>query len=237
MIIGLTGLYCAGKNYTALLLEKRGLPVLDLDKLGHEVIRAETEAIVRRFGNGVLGPDGTTDRRLLGKQVFARPEELAALEGIIHPAVNRMTDEWIESRQTELCVINAALLHRSSAFGKLGAVIVVTAPFPVRLFRARLRDKIPLGELLKRVHSQGDFPRYKTRQTAKTGNDGSQLFGFFADMYIIRNSGFPGSRRALERRIDAILEGLRHGKEKITVGSGFGGSIPGDRGKRRDLGF
>jgi dephospho-CoA kinase len=37
-LIGLTGTYCAGKNHVASLLEQRRLPVLDLDKLGHEVI-------------------------------------------------------------------------------------------------------------------------------------------------------------------------------------------------------
>jgi dephospho-CoA kinase len=38
MIIGLTGKYCAGKNYIAVLLEARGLPVLDVDKLGYQTL-------------------------------------------------------------------------------------------------------------------------------------------------------------------------------------------------------
>jgi dephospho-CoA kinase len=38
MIIGLTGTYCAGKNYIAGFFLKKGIPVLDVDKLCHSVI-------------------------------------------------------------------------------------------------------------------------------------------------------------------------------------------------------
>ena len=234
MLIGLTGLYCAGKNHIGLLLEKLGLPVLDADKLGHEVINRETKAIISRFGKGIMGSDGQIDRKLLGKHVFGRPEELTALEKIVHPGVDLLIEQWINTenvRQAGYCVINAALLHKSSVFGNLNAIIVVHAPFPVRFFRALRRDKLPLGnlgELIKRFLSQKDFPRYKN------GKYQPQLFSTAADIYTIRNSGFSGSQRALEKRIDIILEGLRHGKEKIIAGCSDGGSIPGDRGERRD---
>ncbi|MCL1814765.1 MAG: dephospho-CoA kinase [Treponema sp.] len=202
MIIGVTGLYCAGKNHVAQMLEKRGLPVLDLDQLGYEAIRTETAAIVRCFGKEVLGANGLVDRRLLGRQVFGRPRELAALEAIIHPVVNCLTGEWID-RQTVPCVINAALLHKSSGFARLDAVIVVKAPFLVRFFRAEKRDKLPPGEVFKRLQSQNNFPQYKT------GTGKAQLFSCSADIYTIQNSGFSGSQRILDRRMDAILERLR----------------------------
>jgi len=233
VIIGLTGLYCAGKNHTALLLEKRGLPVLDVDKLGHEVICTETEKIVRCFGVEVLGPGGLADRRLLGKRVFGRPEELAALENIVHPAVNRLISEWI-ARQSGPCVINAALLHRSSIYNQLGAVIVVKAPFLTRFIRAGKRDKLSPQEILKRFFDQKHFPRYKTKNNEDRN---SQLISCTADIYIVRNSGFPGSTRRQEKRIDAILEGINYGKEKTIIGSGFCGNVSGNRGKRCDSGF
>jgi dephospho-CoA kinase len=236
VIIGLTGLYCAGKNHAALLLEKRGLPVLDVDKLGHEVLRTETEKIVRRFGADVLGPGGLADRRLLGKRVFGKPEELAALEEIVHPAVNRLISEWI-ARQSGPCVINAALLHRASVYGQLKAVVVVKAPFLTRFFRAWKRDKLPPRELLKRFLDQKHFPRYKTKINADGNVGNSQLISPAADTYIVRNSGFPGSVRRQEKRIDVILEGLYYGKEKTVIGSGFCGNVSGNRGKRRDSGL
>jgi len=192
MIIGLTGTYCAGKNHIAALLEARGFPVLDVDKLGYQVLETEKEAIFAQFGSDLKKTDGSPDRRLLGQRVFGQPEKLAALENIVHPAVNRLTDEWIAAQKSH-CVINAALLHRSSVFQKLDRLLLVTAPFLTRLFRAKKRDKLPWVEILKRIASQKDFT--------------PQYLSINAEIYRVENSGFPGSKRP-ERRIDEFVKGI-----------------------------
>ena len=178
MIIGLTGTYCAGKNFISGILEKKGLAVLDVDKLGHKAIESEKEIILERFGKTILRPDGSIDRKLLGALVFGKPKELEALEAIIHPAVNRETSAWIES-QHKHCVINAALLHYSSAFPVLEALIVVEAPVLTRLFRAKKRDGLSWKALIKRFNSQKKFP--------------SQYFRERTDIYRVKNSFFFGS--------------------------------------------
>jgi dephospho-CoA kinase len=209
LLIGLTGTYCAGKNHVAALLEKRGFPVLDVDKLGYEVIEAEREKILARFGGDLLR-EGRVDRKLLGARVFGKPGELAALEGIVHPAVNRLTLRWIEARDQAgggasagvrgappgACVINAALLHRSQVFGELGGIILVEAPLITRLLRAKKRDRLPWRALITRFRSQKNFvPQYFNGKT---------------DIYRVENRGYSGfSSRAragvLESRIDEIL--------------------------------
>jgi len=204
MLIGLTGAYCAGKNYVATLLEARGLPVLDVDKLGYQALEAEKETIFAQFGPGLQRDDGSLDRRLLGERVFGDPEKLAALEDIVHPLANRLTDEWIASQNNGPCVINAALLHRSSAFNRLDCIIMVNAPFLTRLLRARRRDRLKLREILKRFARQRDF--------------GTQYLSINAEIYRVENSGFScragggfgfRNRQKLERRLDNILEGIR----------------------------
>jgi dephospho-CoA kinase len=197
-LIGLTGTYCAGKNRIAGLLEARGLPVLDVDTLGHEAVEAGREAIAARFGGDILGDGGKINRRLLGEKVFGKPEELAALEAIVHPEANRLTEEWMAGQTGRACVINAALLHRSSAFSRLDFIILVRAPFLTRLLRARRRDRLPWFSLLKRLKSQKQFT--------------AQYFNGKADIYIIDNRGFffwdsRFFRRNLETRIDNILSG------------------------------
>ena len=180
MILGLTGTYCAGKNYIAGFLEKKGLPVLDVDKFGHTAIETEKKAILGRFGSDILKPDGTIDRKLLGGKVFGNPAELAALEAIIHPAVNKGTDAWIAGMQGKPCVINAALLHRSSAFSNLDAIILVQASFLTRLFRAKKRDHLSWPELFRRLRSQKEFL--------------SQYFSGKTDIYKVENPGYFGSK-------------------------------------------
>jgi dephospho-CoA kinase len=205
-ILGLTGTYCAGKNQVARLLERRGLPVLDVDKLGHLAIEGEKEAILARFGADLLGSEGKVDRRRLGARVFGKPGELAALEALVHPAANRMTDEWIacqEGQGFKACVINAALLHRSSAFPRLDGIIIVRAPWLIRLLRAKRRDHLPWGVLIRRFGSQKGFEGQYFNKNF-TGN---------TDIYIIENRGYSAlfSRffdRRLERRVDQILSAI-----------------------------
>ncbi|MCL2804712.1 MAG: dephospho-CoA kinase [Treponema sp.] len=192
MIIGLTGAYCAGKNHVASILEKRGFPVLDADKLGHEVLENEKEAVFARFGYDLKKPDNSLNRRLLGQRVFGKPEELAALEAIIHPKVNNLVKEWLAS-QSGHCVINAALLHKSAIFEKLEKIILVTAPFLTRLLRALKRDRLSLQEALKRFASQKNiYARYLSINANP----------FYAETYRVENPGF----RKLERSIEKIIE-------------------------------
>ncbi|MCL2479256.1 MAG: dephospho-CoA kinase [Treponema sp.] len=201
MIIGLTGTYCAGKNHIAGFFGKRGLPVLDVDKQGHIAIETEKKQILDRFGNDILKADNTIDRKKLGEKVFGKPAELAALEAIVHPAVNRMTDVWIDERHGSPCLVHAALLHRSSAFKQLNAIVIVDAPFLTRLLRAKKRDRLPWIDIARRLQSQKEFT--------------SQYFSGKADIYKVENPGPLGSKLSCifgkkrpEDRVDEILSSL-----------------------------
>ena len=201
MLIGLTGTYCAGKNHVASLLEARGLPVLDVDKLGYKVLEMEKETIFTQFGKDLRMADGSLNRRLLGQRVFGKPEKLAALEAIVHPAANRLTNEWVAERDRagdRACVINAALLHRTTVFDRLDRIILVTAPFFTRLIRAKRRDRLSWAEILKRFASQKDF--------------NSQYLSINAEIYRVENPGLTGAgnpSKKLERRLDKFLEGIK----------------------------
>ncbi|GAB1482370.1 hypothetical protein MASR2M78_11850 [Treponema sp.] len=196
MLIGLTGAYCAGKNFIGNLLQKRGFKVLDVDKLGHSAISISRELLISQFGKGILARDGSIDRSVLGKIVFSDQEKLKTLEAIIHPIANRMTEDWLIQNKGENLVINAALLHKSSAFKDLDCIILVRAHLLTRLLRARKRDKLAISMLLKRFASQKEFA--------------SQYFGKETDIYTVDNRASFGifaqrSKRKLEQQIDAIL--------------------------------
>jgi len=201
MLIGLTGKYCAGKNHVASVLEGRGLPVLDVDKLGHIALEYQKDEVFSRFGDEFKNPDGSVNRRLLGEKVFRKKDEIIELEAIVHPQVDRMTLEWIASQNGKTCVINAALLHRSAIFGQFDCVLLVTAPFLVRLLRAKRRDRLSWISILRRLMSQKRFTL--------------QYLAGNADIYIVENpwtggflSGSAGKETKLERRIGEILSEL-----------------------------
>ena len=89
--IGLTGPIGCGKSTIARWLgERRGVVVIDADRVAREVLdpgEPALAAVVERFGVELLGADGALDRAALGRLVFADPAALRNLETIVHPAV------------------------------------------------------------------------------------------------------------------------------------------------------
>jgi len=202
LLIGLTGTYCSGKNHIAAMLCGRGFPVLDIDKLGYVCLENSKKEIFAKFGGDLENQDGSLNRKALGARVFGNRERLAALEAIVHPQANLMTEQWIAGQKGRTCVLNAALLHKTSVFGRLNCIILVRAPRLVRLMRAKRRDSLPWKEIFRRFASQKKFM--------------SQYLCGNADIYRVENpgngmrgtSGGFKARQKLERRIDEILAAL-----------------------------
>ncbi len=88
--IGLTGPIGCGKSTVAGWLAEAGGVVVDADRLAREVTAPGEPAlgqIRERFGQQVFASDGSLDRAVLAKTVFADGGALRDLERIVHPAV------------------------------------------------------------------------------------------------------------------------------------------------------
>ncbi len=89
-LIGLTGTIGAGKSTALAAFARHGCAVLDADAVVHDLYRrAEVrDTVAARLGGGVIGRDGTIDRRGGGaRSIFGDDELRGWLEGYIHPLV------------------------------------------------------------------------------------------------------------------------------------------------------
>lgn len=195
MVVGIAGKYATGKSTVAAVLEEHGFLHLDVDKLGHSALERRAGAVIARFGDEVAAPDPVTiDRKALGRIVFSDSAALRDLESIVHPEMVQMVREFIANHANRDIAINAAILFRMGLHSMCDAILVVTAPVPIRFFRALRRDRLPVRQLVGRLRSQangGNEPQSSTRN---------------AD--IIRVSNALGVKR-LRRNIERILIRLR----------------------------
>ena len=161
------------------------------------VLEQEKEKILEHFGSACLDSNGNIDRKALGRIVFGKAEELAFLENIVHPAVNKIVEKWANKPDGRIGVIHAALLHRLTVFDTFSFIFIVRAPLLTRLFRAKKRDDLSFRQLIKRFRNQKEFI--------------SQYLSGNADIHIVNNRGcfaLCSRQRSLEDRIDEVLSKL-----------------------------
>ncbi len=156
-IIGLTGNIATGKSVVAGMLEHLGAKTIDADALAHEVMEKGTpvwQAVVREFGEDILGSDGSINRKKLGSIVFADEASLRRLEALVHPAVTIRTKELIESRQEPVVVIEAIKLIEAGMHRACDALWVVTCRQEQQLARLVEQRGLTEEEARQRIEAQ-----------------------------------------------------------------------------------
>ena len=144
--IALTGSIGMGKSTVARMFERACVPVFDADA---EVRRLQGPggALVNRIGERFPGSvrDGILDRDRLSQLVLNDPEELAALEEIVHPAVRDAREAFIAANEDAPALLfEIPLLFETGGDADFDTVVVVSAPAEVQ--RARVLQRPGMTE-------------------------------------------------------------------------------------------
>ena len=144
--VALTGNVAAGKTTVARQWRTRGAVIIDADQLVREVQAPGSpvlDAIAARFGGGVLRPDGTLDRAALRRIAFSDDAARAALNAIVHPAVQERRAALLAAaaaRGERLVVSDTPLLFEVLDPAQFDVVVLVDAPVALRRERI-IRDR------------------------------------------------------------------------------------------------
>jgi dephospho-CoA kinase len=132
--IALTGNIAAGKSTVAQLLRSWGAVLFDADEAVRVLQRPGSgvfAAIVAHFGRGILRADGALDRAVLRDRILADPAARAALEAIVHPAVEERRLAAVAAAAAAgaaVFVADIPLLFESADPSAYDGVILVDAP-------------------------------------------------------------------------------------------------------------
>lgn len=175
-MLGVTGNIASGKSTVTAELARLGAAVFDADTIYHELIAPGQPLLGRirdRFGDEVINPDGSLNRRALGGIVFADPAALAALDRLTHPAVMAETDRRVAAATTPVAVIDAVKLIESGHAGGCDQVWLVTARPDQQVTRLRERNKLSKDEAERRVAAQPPLAAKGRRADVVIENSGS----------------------------------------------------------------
>lgn len=159
--VGLTGNIGSGKSTAVLIFAELGAHVIDADAIAHELLAPGTGVyanVVRVFGEAYLDPDGAINRRRLGEAVFASPDKLQLLNGLIHPEVRTVVLGRIvdleQSVRNGIVIVDAALMVESGFYKLFDKIIVVSCDPALQVARVMSRDGLTAEEAKARIAAQ-----------------------------------------------------------------------------------
>jgi len=193
----------SGKSTVARLLAGHGAIVVDADAIAREVVEPGTPglaAVVARFGDRVLGPDGRLDRAALAAIVFHDAGELADLNAIVHPLIGARTAELMAAAPADGIVVHdIPLLVEGRMTDGFDTVVVVEADLQTRLDRLAERG-LAADDARARMASQASDEERRAVADELITNDGTM--------------------EALEREVAELWQRLVHRRDEIAKGAG-----------------
>ena len=161
--VGLTGGIASGKSVVGEMFVALGAHLVQADSISHQLMQPGEKVyyeVIAHFGRDILNPDGTVNRSKLAEAAFGKAPSATAsrieeLNRIVHPAVIRAQEEWMEKigRQdpNAVAIVEAALIIEAGAAKRFDRLIVVTCSDEQRVARFAARQKLPLEAARKEV--------------------------------------------------------------------------------------
>lgn len=191
--VGLTGGIGSGKSSVAKIFAELGVPVLDLDQVGRNLVAPGSsglEQLITVFGEQILHSDGSLNRAALAEHCFADAAETARLNNILHPRIRMQEEAWLQKQHGTYAIIEASVLLESGGESRMDTVLVVMAD--IKLRRARV--------LARGDRNSEQFDAIIARQCS----DAQRLES--ADIVVSNNSDFKALRSKIIESHQFILK-------------------------------
>jgi dephospho-CoA kinase len=180
LTIGLTGGIGSGKSTVAQILGEFGAPILDADKVAHTTYApgaSAYDAVIAAFGNDIVAPDRTIDRKKLGAIVFGNSERLNKLTSIVWPAtfesIRRNVADLRASGAKLPIVVEAAILIEANWKSLFDEIWLVRASREQVVSRIESQRGLKPAETEARIRAQLSDEERTKHATLVIENNGS----------------------------------------------------------------
>lgn len=163
IIVGLTGPTGAGKSSAAALCEKLGVKHIDCDIIARKATEKGQDgllAVIKAFGEDILNPDGTLNRKALAEKAFKNVESTELLNKTLLPIIKKMLLKEIDC---EKVLLDAPTLFESGVDAICHKTVAVLSDKEIRLKRILARDNITTEQALLRINAGKNDDFYKEK--------------------------------------------------------------------------
>ena len=152
--VALTGSIATGKSTVVNLFLSWGFEVIDADKIAHEILNEQSDAIVSLFGTFVI-KEGRVDRKALGSIVFNNKDKRKQLEALLHPLIYKRIESLAEAldKMKKPYLVDIPLFYETQRY-PIAKTLVVYAPVKLQLQRLMKRENLTQKEAQKRIDMQ-----------------------------------------------------------------------------------
>lgn len=177
-VLGITGGIASGKSTVVNVFRSYGFPIVDGDVVARRVVEPETPgllALVNVFGDSIITPEGTLDRKKLGSLIFQDETERKKLNQTLEPFIRSEIDRQIEiaKKNSPLVIADIPLLYESDYKKQMDAVAVVYTDQSTQLKRLMARNQLSEVEAMNRINSQMSLEEKKQLADIVFDNRGS----------------------------------------------------------------
>lgn len=204
LLVGLTGGIASGKSIVAQRFVGLGAHLIDADKISREIAIPDEPAwceIVKEFGEEVLLPDRSLNRKKIAELIFSNPENRNILNQIMHDRIiereDKIINTLIEQDYGGVVIVDAALMIETGSYKRMDKLIVVYANEECQLKRIIQRDGVTVEEARNRIASQMPMDEKKKLADYVIDNSGdidstfAQVDKLYSQLLVI----LSGSRR------------------------------------------
>lgn len=166
-VIGLTGGIACGKTTASNFFAEQGIEIIDADIAAREVVAPGEPAlteIATRFGDEVLQPDGSLDRKKMRELVFADADKRKQLEAILHPRIRQRLRKQLEQAKGPYVIFSVPLMFESGLDQLTDRVLVIDVSPEVQRQRLIERDGSSVEQANAIVNAQ--MPREERNSRA-----------------------------------------------------------------------
>ena len=157
LLVALTGGIGCGKTTVLNQFDSLGIPCFVADQVaGRYYDNPDFLTQIRAlFGDSVMLPDGSADKRAIAQIVFSNNEKLQRLNSLIHPRVWADFELFVQENEQAPYIIFESAIAYEYGFDKLvDRVVCVYLEEEERLRRLQLRDHASREQLLARMRNQ-----------------------------------------------------------------------------------